>query len=556
MALIYFGWIMLFLRDLKTVESRGETVKTKKLTKTGEILAVLGIFILALILRLYQLDQIPLGVWYDEAQNGNEIIKMMSQNSIQVFIPETTQMPTLFFYIAMVFVKIFGINIFALKFVSVLFGALCSLAFYFLLRVIFSDIKIALAGAFLIAVSRWHLIFSRVAFLGMLTIFSEIVVFYYYLKMLKGRNFIYGLIAGAAAGISLYSFSAADFIPVIIFVHAAVTAAEDFRIFIKYHLKNYLLLFATMLLIASPLLMYALNHRQDFMQRATDVSIMSEIREKKSLSPILEGLRLYALAFNFEGDYNGRHNLYKRPLLDEITGVLFLLGFFLSLSKRKYWFLPVWFCVMLLSGLMTVTVEAPQAYRISGVIPVIIIFALLAINEIKKSLLVINKKENYAAIAIIALVGSIGFINITQYFVVYPKEISSFMDFSPEANGISRFINSSSKEYYILVSPAAKEYGFHAVEQRVILDFTTYQKGKFNYMQDKNKLTGMDLADKKGAAVVLRDSDEEYIAEIKKYYPGAREEVFTNPFRGNTLYRICYIDKDRIIEGKENILYR
>lgn len=138
------------------------------------------IFFIAIFLRVYKLNQIPLGIWFDEAQNGNEVINILENNEITVFIPRFTQMPAMYFYLAALFCKLFGVEILSLRLVSVITGSLCCIAFYFLLKHIFKNSIYALFGAFLIASSRWHITFSRVAFLGMLAVLIIILCFYFY----------------------------------------------------------------------------------------------------------------------------------------------------------------------------------------------------------------------------------------------------------------------------------------------------------------------------------------------------------------------------------------
>ena len=186
-ALMYFAFIFLFIREIKSGPFEAETeFRVKRLY---EFLAVAAIFAFALFVRLYRLSDIPLGIWFDEAQNGTETLNLMEKTAPQVFIPGTIQMPTLFFYISGLFFRIFGIDVISMRYVSALFGALTPVAFYFLLRVVFRDFMTAAAGALMLAALRWHINFSRVAFLGMTTIFLQTVAFYFYLKMTEKKSY-------------------------------------------------------------------------------------------------------------------------------------------------------------------------------------------------------------------------------------------------------------------------------------------------------------------------------------------------------------------------------
>lgn len=554
-AFMYFAFIFMFIREIKS-GPHGEDGEFK-IGRFKETLIVAGIFLVALFLRYYKLADIPLGIWFDEAQNGTEVLNLMEKTSPQVFIPDTIQMPTLYFYLSGLFFNIFGIDVMSMKYLSALLGALTPVAFYFMLRAVFRDVTTAAAGALMLASLRWHLNFSRVAFLGISTIFLQTVAFYFYLKMVEKKSFAMAALAGLVAGIAMYSFSAANFIPVIIAIHAFFIFVSGPKVFIKDYFGKYVVVLLVFLAVSAPLLQYAARNLDSFTQRAKDVSIMREIEDKGNLSPVLNSIKIYSLMFNLEGDYNGRHNLYKKAMLDDVTAALFVIGFSLSLLRRRYNFFAIWFLAMLLNGILTVTIEAPQAYRVSCVTVPIIFFVTAALSEAKETLLKINKKRWAALVLVLTATGAMVYLNIVQYFVIYPKEISSFMDFSPESTGITRFINANSNDYRILVSRAAYEKnGFLGTEQQVILRFTTYGKGKFEYMEDLNKVSKMDLYGKKGVALVVRDTDEGYIEAIHKYYPKAREETVMNNFRGNIIYHIFFINAEDVVEGKACILYK
>jgi hypothetical protein len=86
--------------------------------------------------------------------------------------------------------------------------------------------------------------------------------------------------------------------------------------------------------------------------------------------------------FNYQGDQNARHNLPGAPMLDPLSGVLFLLGLGLALRRwrdaRNVVMLAL-FAGMLLAGILSTDWEAPQALRSIGVLPSVIYFMTLAL---------------------------------------------------------------------------------------------------------------------------------------------------------------------------------
>ena len=69
------------------------------------------VLLISVALRVYQLDSVPAGTWFDEAQNGLEALRMLRDPSYRpVYIPELTQLPALFFYGIALSFHFFGVS--------------------------------------------------------------------------------------------------------------------------------------------------------------------------------------------------------------------------------------------------------------------------------------------------------------------------------------------------------------------------------------------------------------------------------------------------------------
>jgi hypothetical protein len=146
---------------------------------------------LALGLRLWGLHDYPNAGFRDEGENGNVAIQMMNgeiidgtNQKLPVYIEHNTQNATGYFYPTALFFKIFGISIESERFVSVFFGVLSVAAFYFFARWLFG-VPLGLFLGAALACLRWHLNFSRVGFLGIMTLSFELPLFYLLLRGLK-----------------------------------------------------------------------------------------------------------------------------------------------------------------------------------------------------------------------------------------------------------------------------------------------------------------------------------------------------------------------------------
>ncbi len=513
-----------------------------------------AVLLFALFIRLYNAGNIPPGIWFDEAQNGNEVIRILSGNLPGIFIPRLTMMPAMFFYIAAFFTRIFGVNIEALRLVSVVTGVMSIAAFYFLCRHIFKDIPLALAGAFMLATSRWHITFSRVAFLGMLSLLLAINCFYYYLKAISSGRRSHAVLSGISMGLALYTFSGANFIPIIITAHLLISLLRPGDPFYKRRLSAGILALVIAAVIAAPLAVYAVKNPDIFSKRFKDLTIANDIANEKSLMPLLKSAQIHLLMFNYEGDYNGRHNLYKKPMLDMVTGALFMAGFLAAAAGKGNMFYFLWFFIMLSAGIATISIEAPQAYRIIGILPAVYIFILLLLKKARDVLSLINRSTTPFFIFLCVTLFSAAGLNIYQYFVLYPRENATYMSFSPEANAIAGFIRDNSADYLVLVTKADNMYGFFPWEQKLISDFVNYQGPPYDYLKNDNTVSEAVLGRRKGVVLLLRPSDTVMIAQAQKEYPKAVKKEFHNRVTDEIMFVCYYIEKD-MIKKKAELLH-
>jgi 4-amino-4-deoxy-L-arabinose transferase-like glycosyltransferase len=535
------GLAFIMIRRIKTTPIPGDKGDVKN-SRVFEITALSLILAFALFLRLYRSSSIPPGVWYDEAQNGIESMAIARGAPLQVFIPRMTMMPAMYFYIASFFTSLIGPDIFALRLVSVVAGVLSVAAFYFFARFALKDVKLALAGAAMLAMSSWHITFSRVAFLGMLTLLLEVVCFYFYFKAISRRSLLSGVIAGAAMGLSLYTFSGADFIPIVVALHCLYLLFAKGKDISVRDRRNMAVIFIAAAVVAAPLLVYAIENTGLFTKRIQDVSIVNEIKAQKSLMPLINSAKTHLLMFNYEGDYNGRHNLYKKPMLDFVTGVLLAAGLFIAAADGAYVFYLIWFLVMLGAGVTTISIEAPQAYRIIAIVPCVYMLVLVVIKEITRVLKQLNPSKILAWILIGTVVLCAGALDIYRYFVLYPADKATYLSFSPEANAIAGFIGENRGDNVIYTSEGSNLYGFFPWEQKVICDFLNYGKDGNIYMTEDNLVDSSALAGKKGIIALLRNNDRDEEAAINREYPAAAKKVFRNRVTDEVMFICYYID--------------
>lgn len=183
------------------------------------------IIVLAFILRFYQLGQNPPSLDWDETAHGYNAYSILKTGRDEYgykmplfFRSFDDYKPPLYTYLVVPAVAIFGLNDFAVRFPSALLGVFAVLFTYLMAKELFQKKSIALLAAFFLAISPWHLQFSRVAFETNSATFWSVLGTWAFLKGIKSENrkIAYWLsLASLSFGANLFMYhNARVFIPI------------------------------------------------------------------------------------------------------------------------------------------------------------------------------------------------------------------------------------------------------------------------------------------------------------------------------------------------------
>lgn len=186
---------------------------SKSLLKSRAVLLI-GILLLAFLLRLYKLGEIP-SLHTDEADfayNAYSILKT-GKDQTGKFLPLGTSStgdlrPAFYVYLSLIPIKIWGLTEFAVRFPALIFGTLSVLIMYFLAKDLFRNEKIALVSSFLMGVSFWHITLSREASEKVVAVFLVLLGFWLILKYFKSQKFFLLLFGFISFFISIHTYYA------------------------------------------------------------------------------------------------------------------------------------------------------------------------------------------------------------------------------------------------------------------------------------------------------------------------------------------------------------
>jgi len=173
-------------------------------------IGVIAIFLIAAVLRLYNLNLVPLH--HDEGVNGNFLVRLVREGAYN-YDPANYHGPTLYYFSAIIpwITKLFfgnaarddyGLTTFTIRLVPVVFG-LATIGLIFLLRRRLGSIA-ALAGGLMLAVSPGAVYLSRYFIHETLFVFFTLGIVVAAVRFYDERNPAY-LVPGAASAALLFA---------------------------------------------------------------------------------------------------------------------------------------------------------------------------------------------------------------------------------------------------------------------------------------------------------------------------------------------------------------
>lgn len=150
---------------------------------------------LAAILRLWNLGSIPPHLRNDEASFGYNAYSILTTGKDEhgEFLPILFKSfgdwkPGLYIYSIVPFIAILGLNEWAIRLPAAISGIFGVYLLYLLVWNLFKNQKIALASAFSLSISPWHIAFSRGAWEAQVTITLILAGLLFLIKALNQNN--------------------------------------------------------------------------------------------------------------------------------------------------------------------------------------------------------------------------------------------------------------------------------------------------------------------------------------------------------------------------------
>ena len=289
--------------------------------------------LVAAFFRLYRLETVPPGLWYDEAVNGIDALRALDSGDFRVFYPGNNGREGLFINCQALLLKFLPNEPWTLRCVSALFGTLTVLGTYLFTATLLDpgdsrrhgDARgaqlVAFFAAIFLATSFWHVVVSRLGVRPVLAPCCLVWAFYLFFRGLhagSGRAAaLFAVLGGAVYGLGFHSYLAFRATPLLL-----VLLVPLFRREARFW-RVALLFGATASLAAWPLASYFLEHPEHFFRRMSQASSLGDAEPLRALAQNL--WRALSQLF-LEGSRIPRHNLLGNPQLYWPISVLMGLG--------------------------------------------------------------------------------------------------------------------------------------------------------------------------------------------------------------------------------------
>jgi len=421
---------------------------------------LIGIIILAAVLMLWQLGNVPASLDWDEAALGYDGYSIFHTGSDQYgkFLPVVLRSlgdykPALYAYLSIPSIAIFGLNAFAVRFPSAIFGILSVLAVFFLVREFFGNHKsrdhLALLASFLLAISPWSIQFSRVAFESNVGTALNIFAALFFLKGLK-KPWVLSLSAVCAA-LSIYAYQGEKvFTPFLILILALIYRKKLFSL----HKKYIIAALAVGIIVVLPMVFYIITDKSSLTRvqgtsvfaaqtellkadlrkinrdevNSDKVGLILDNRRIVYTKTILQGyLAHFDLNWMFINGDIARHHAHDMGLLYLFELPLLLVGGYMLLfgeydRKTK---LIIFSWILIAPVPASITTGVPSAVRTLNFLPALQIVTAVGVlsifNFIKNQNLLVNIRNLRKIVYILIIVAFFLFalFNITYYFDQY-----------------------------------------------------------------------------------------------------------------------------------------
>jgi 4-amino-4-deoxy-L-arabinose transferase-like glycosyltransferase len=439
----------------------------------AEILVVAALTLAASLLRTLFLTEFPPGLQGDESWSGLEAKRILEEGWIGIWTEAGWGQPTGPMYWTALFFQFLPDDTVTLRLSYAAFGFLSIPAFYLFAREFFGR-RPALLGTVLLALSSWHIHFSRTAFTLNAAVLLECLALFLMAIGLRKDKVWLSLLGGMVVGMGVFTYRGNNaFIMALVaaWLFMAGVGDEQPR---RRLLHHGLAFWLPALLLAIPMIHLVLTRTSDYRGYVDVISIFNTQEFKDAnglweqfaflLGEAKRGIGIYFVG----GGPDFTSGLGDYPILDRLTMVLFAVGLAVSLWRWRNWRY-----FLMLAGvaigvcLVATTVDWGASRRNIGALPMVFAAAALggdwliqAAGKMCRRVSRLRFDWFYPAAAAVTIFVAV--LNIPFYFgEVGRSDIAKFA-YAYELSRAAVYLDSLPQEPYVYFYSDRWSYGYEA----------------------------------------------------------------------------------------------
>ncbi len=358
------------------------------------------ILLLAFFLRIYNLNNLPSSLNWDEISLGYNAYSIL--NSGQDEWGQTFPLSfraygdyklPVYIYLDVPFVAMFGLNEWGVRLPSALAGVGLVIFIFFILKKLTNNINTSLWGAFIASIFPWSVILSRIALEANLSLFFTAGAIYFFLKGIEQKKYLN--FSSILFGLTIFTYNSSRIVTPLLILFLGILFFRKlknkfsivplfiFLIFFIVALPNALLQDSSARYKWTSILdQGAINKINELRGSAAVPAVLATLQYNKITYSVPEIVKNYISHFDprflfFKG---GSHYQYSIPgygLVLPIFLPFLLLGLWKIYKEKLRWQLMVLVWIFIAPIPASITRDAPHALRaLMMVIPLIIIISL------------------------------------------------------------------------------------------------------------------------------------------------------------------------------------
>lgn len=454
------------------------------------LLVLTALLLLSALLFAWHLATMPPEVHGDDAEVGLDAIRILQARPFNLFGSGWFGLPRFHAAPTALSLKIFGINLLGLRATSAILGTATVLVLFALARRLWG-FEIAVLASLVLVSQRFFIHLSRTGYHYIDTPFVSVLALWLFVRVWQERKLGSLVWCGIVLGLGVQTYFASRLVPVLLAVTFLLWISSDREKRSWSQVACFGLIGLIALATAAPAIGYFSHHLDELWGRTSETSVFSagaraHLSYGYGTDSLLKILLIQARAavelFNVVGDNSLQYG-YAKPLLEPVSGVLFILGIGLaigSIRRRRNQLLLLWTVVPFVAGAV-LTIDTPFFPRISGLIPFVALLIAVGLHHLLatiRSALPESTGRRLAATAAVIAMATVFLNNVQSYFRDYAPQHRH----SPAVE-ISRWIldNAAGKTTY-MVGGAPRFYIHHGTitfmtwgyDKRDIIDLNQY----------------------------------------------------------------------------------